>query len=258
MSFPETEWNNLGNEQLGADQVLTEPTMNTLYSNVIATAQGAPEAPRVLSGYRREVFTSSGTFTIPSGVTRVRFWLVGGGGGGGAGGGDGTGSRGGDTSAFGFTARGGAPGNSGSSEGGVSPTPGAAQTRPRRADAPASAGQYEVVWGGGGASSGTDQPTGSDGGFGGMFRPGQGGAAGQSGTSGDAGSGGGGGGRSTQSAGVGGTGGAGGCVVDGYVNVTPGQQVAITVGSGGSGADGSSGLGFGGGNGGPGYAVIWW
>lgn len=66
-----------------------------------------------LPGSQGQVFTSSGTFTVPSGITAVKVTLVGGGGGGQSNFGGGTGGTGGTSSFNGVSATGGA-GNTGS------------------------------------------------------------------------------------------------------------------------------------------------
>lgn len=90
MSFPETGWQNQGNDHLGTDKVATSFTAWALYNNPIAIAQGADGAPRIKPPALEEAvivhtYNSSGTFNASQYPghfwARIRIWAGGGSGG---------------------------------------------------------------------------------------------------------------------------------------------------------------------------------
>jgi hypothetical protein len=161
-----------------------------------------------------DVFTSSGTWTKPSGVTEVRVTVVGGGAGGGGSGG--TAATNGGTSSFGAF---------------CSATGGTAVTSP--VGGVGSGGDINIKGGSGGGAG-----AGNHGGSGAGLSGGGGGANSAATVSNGGNYGGGGGGGTTSVNG----GGGGGCAIE-VVTVT--GNVTVTVGAGGSAATGSTGAGSG-------------
>ena len=178
---------------------------------------------------RSQTFTSSGTFTVPTGVTMVWVTAVGGGGGGG-----------GYASGFGFY-----PGGSGTASSFGSSVLASGGTG---GVVKSNAGFGGPAGGGGISLNGVDgqDPDSTAGGKGGASPFGPGPSAGSNGVY--YGTGGGGG---TSSGG----GGAGAYIKDLPVTVTPGQSVSVTIGSGGSGAYVNGQLG---GNGKSGIVIVSW
>ncbi len=227
-------------------------------------ASGAAIAGGTLSN---QTFTSSGTYTVPAGVTTAVVTAVGGGGGGGGGGNTGFGSgangtAGGNTT-FGalVTAAGGSAG-AGGTDGGGGGTGGAGGAKPSMSYF----GRYAA--GGTGVTAGASSSSGgngaavpsthcdfSTGGTG--TAPAAGGTAG----SGTYGGGGGGGGADSNNVGIeagGGGGGSGAIVYRRPVTVTPGDAIAVTIGAGGPGGAAAAGVGSTGGTGGDGWLVVEW
>lgn len=190
-----------------------------------------------MSGENQEFFNSSGTFNVPTGITKV--FVTGGGGGGGGGGGAGSadnpgngsnGSNGGNTTITGglsFTALGGGGGN------------GAIGVQ---------GGEDKEQGGGPGQNS-----AGTSGGWGGGASPTPHGAYGQGGHGGRGGSGGG----SNAGGGGGGGGACGQFLVRQEYSVTPGASCTVTVGAGGAGGNGG-GNGSAGSAGATGIVLIEW
>lgn len=177
-----------------------------------------------------QVFTSSGTFTVPAGITKVKATVIGGGGGGGAF--DGTGGTGG-TSSFGSfcSATGGTGGG------------------------PANSGQVPGV--GGSGSGGNINFTGGRAtwfGIAGASALGFGPSCGQGGVNGIL-YGGGGAGNGDNCNGFSGGGGGGGGTIEIISGLTPGGTVSVTIGGGG----GGSGTGGNpGGSGAAGVVIVEW
>ena len=196
-----------------------------------------------------QVFTSSGTWTQPSGVTSVYAKVWGGGGGGGEGRNGGVGNAGaaGGQSSFGtLVVAGGGSGGAGGTNGGGSATGGAGGT--------ASAGTLQIA-----GQTGQNGNT-SIGGQGGSSPSGGGGggapstalsvAAADGGTPGGAG-----GGSVTSSVGQGGgAGGGAGAYAESIVTVA--GNITVTIGAGGAGGDGGG--SHKGGNGAAGLVVVYW
>ena len=200
-----------------------------------------------------QVFTSSGTFTVPGGITKVYVTQVGGGGGGAggnSGAGGGNGNVGGATS-FDTTliAAGGAGGIAGDGAGGAGSggLDGASASHPNNIGGKptlksGNGGAGFVGYGGGGGASiagfggkGGDLPTGAGyvGGYGG----------------------GGGGGTRPHAGGQGGGGGGAGASIVNYPHtVTPAANLTVTIGGGGAGGAGSG--GGAGGAGGAGICIV--
>jgi hypothetical protein len=187
-----------GTSALSGNLVAPGTSGNVLTSNGTTWASSTPA---VLNG--GQIFTSSGTFTVPAGVTSVRVALIGGGGGGGSS----TGTYGvaGGSSSFGSycTAGGGGPGHTqpgdgGSASGGTLNISG-------------NAGSQSVDGGGGAGGKPSGFVEGQD-------YYGRGGAG----------------------AGEGDGGGSGGYCVEYITGLTPGATISVTVGAGGAGGTGVS------------------
>lgn len=180
---------------------------------------------------QQQIFSSDGVFTVPAGITRIRVKMWGGGGGGGSGwSGFGTGLYGsiGGTTSFGvFIAYGGGGGQSGGPSFGGSGGIG---------------GSYSVNGGATQSKNGVDGLAGTVGIGGPIFNPG-----GAGGNPADIGGhanaripGGGGSGGDGSGANGSGGGGGGAGYQEQIINVTPGENYSVTVGSGGGIAAGSS------------------
>lgn len=221
----------------GSNITITTSGGNTL--TIASTASGG-------GGLSSQLFTSSGTFTVPSGVTTIYVSASGGGGGGGGGsttaGGTGTnGSAGGATSIGALLTLSG--GLNGSASLGGSGTPSAGGS---------SGGQGHPMVGAGGSQPVSPGVGGNGGGT--IF--GSGGNPNNFGNTNGSGYGSGGAGGDTNITGTcGGSGGGGAAaVLQTPLTVTPAQIINITIGTGGAGAGGT---GFPG-NGAPGFALIQW
>jgi len=203
-------------------------------------------------------YTSNGTFTAPSNVSRIAIFGAGGGGGGGGGGQRSAGGSGGDggTSSFNGTinfygGRGGGAGGANDNGGGTG-AGGSGGSNDATGGYDCYPGGNGSTAGGGGNSNGAASPYHSSNGASGGFNPGYGGASafGGGGTSSGAGgstaAGGAGGNGGSETGGHNGGAGGGGAGAKSYlyfVNVTPGNSYSITIGSGGSAGNGGGGAG---------------
>lgn len=179
-----------------------------------------------------QVFTSSGTFTIPAGKTTLKVTVTGGGGGGGASA-SGTGSTGGTSSVASGTQTISTISASGGS-GGVESNNGVGGS-----GGSGSGGDINLT--GQGGSGGGQEGTNANAPGGGGSSLWGGGAPSNSGFSGSNYGGGGAGGF--QSNNGGGGGGAGGTAIKYLTNVTPGNTLAVTIGTGGAGGSASGAIG---------------
>ena len=207
------------------DRAIYESDGTTVYCVSYIKASGASVVAAAGGFSEMSVYTSSTTFTIPSGKTTLKVTVVGAGGGGGSSGG--VGSAGGNTTlASGTQTISTITGNGGSA--------GAAANGSGGAGGSSSGGTLNTNGGGGGGGSATGYVTGGAGGssiFGG-------GARGVYPSAGEGGSnygGGGGGGSaafgSTPAAG----GGGGGTAIKFLTGLTPGNTLTVTIGAGGAG-----------------------
>jgi len=192
-----------------------------------------------------QVFTASGTFTVPAGITKVKVTVVGGGGGGGAGyNGANSGSAGVTSSFSAYASATGGAGGLGNASG--SGTPGNGGLGGLGASGTLNLSGNTGVSGTPGASSSSSNG-GAGGGsvFGGAGKGATGNLGGSAGTQ-YGGGGGGGGAAASSTASGGGGGGSGGCAISIVTGLTPAGTVAVTVGTGGAGAGGGNagGAGF--------------
>jgi len=229
-------------------------TLSAGSSGTVLTSDGTDIAWAAAGGggfANLSVFTSSGTFTIPSGVETMRVIVVGAGGGGGGQGG-GAGSSGGNSTLTSgtetittITGGGGSGGDANNGYGGSAG--GSASTTASSSGS----GAIGIV---GGAGAGANENSYSKGSHGGNSFLG-GGAAPYRGTginaSGYGGGGGGGGSRNLSAAGAGG---GGGTVIKYLTGLTAGNTITVTIGAGGAKASGSGGSS--GGNGKQGIIVF--
>jgi len=213
----------LGNGNSAVQVVAPNTAGNVLMSNGTTWTSTAPSA----GGFTQwQIFQSSGTFTIPSGITTMKVYVIGGGGGGGgiySSAGDG--QTGGTTSLSSgsqtistMSGSGGAGGSTYQGNG-TSASGGSG-----------SGGDFGLV-GGSGHPSSNAANTGKKLGGSSYFIP-------QTNTSGQYGSGGGGGWAGNQAGAVGGGGGGGGCSIKYLRNLTPGNTLTMTIGAGGAGGSG--------------------
>ena len=192
----------LGNGTSAPQTVAPGTSGNVLTSNGTTWSSSAPTSPYI--GQRGQVFTSSSTFTVPTGVTAVKVTVIGGGGGGGggnnatAGAMSGSGTSGGTSSFSSISASGGGGGggttgsNMGDGAGGANGTASGSQyTLPSILN---NSGSPYGIGGGGGAGSGG-----------------------------------------------GGSGGSSCCAVGYITGLTPASTITVTVGGGGGGGGGLNG-----------------
>jgi len=169
-----------------------------------------------------QVFTSSGTFTVPTGVTSLKVTIIGGGGGGGSayqGGGTVTGGTGGTSSFGGYLSATGGTGGAGSNG---NPLYGASGTNGTGGGSSFNSALAPLAYGGGAGAGG--QQYGYCGCSGGNVLVAQGGSGGNGG------------------------------VATGYISVSQGNIIAVTIGSGGTGAA----YGTHGQSGSAGYCLVEW
>jgi hypothetical protein len=209
----------LGNGTSAPKFVAPGTSGNVLTSN--GTTWTSAAAPAGYVGPNAQVFTANGTFTIPTGITKLKVTVVGGG----AGGNPSSGAGGNSSVASGTESITTITGNGGSGQSGGS----------------ASNGDVNLVGGAGGPSYFFSTNINIPGSIGGSSALGGGGQAGSAGSS----FGGGGGGASVLTGCGGGNGniggGAGGTAIKWLSSLTPGNTLSVTIGAGGSTSGGGAG-----------------
>lgn len=235
-----------GNVGIGA----TSPGQKLTVAGTVESTSGGFKYPdssiSTTTGYTIQTFTSSGTWTKPAGVTKVRVIVVGGGGSGGGGNSNNTGNTGG-TSSFGayLSASGGAGG-------------GCSACFTGGAGGIGSGGDVNLK-GNPGQNTGTysnGHASGSGGGASVFGGGGVGGGQGAYGSAGVNGGGGGGGGWNGDGTGSGGAGGGGGGYSEEIIDVSGVSTVTVTVGAGGAAVSGGYGYQWSG-AGGAGMVIVY-